>query len=65
MARKPRWGHTGRTIAVYLPQDQIELLDQLAYEERTNVSELVRRAVRKAFILPSDASKTNVECRAS
>jgi len=62
MARKPRWGQSGKSIAVYLPQEQVDLLTQLAEEEQTNVSELVRRAIRRYF-LPSNARTTSVECK--
>lgn len=65
MARKPQWSKAGRSIAIYLPQDQIDLLYRLADERQTNVSELIRRAIRQVFILPANASDASVECKAS
>ena len=65
MARTPRWGQPGRTVAVYLPQEQVDVLTELAKAEQTSVSELIRRAIRQRFILGSDVSAGNVSCKAS
>lgn len=42
---------------IYLGQDELELLDRVALETGASRSELVRRAVRRAFGQPTKADR--------
>ncbi len=55
MGRKVQWGAGGKTIAIYITQEQSEILEKTARAEQTTVSEIVRRALRRYF-LPDDST---------
>lgn len=54
-----RWKDKGQTVAVYLTQEQVLLLQRVAAIEQTSVSDLVRRAVNRFLILPEAATISN------
>jgi hypothetical protein len=58
MPRTP-WTVTGKTVAVYLPEQHIELLRQAADSKQTTVSDILRRAIRRYFNLPEDVTDSN------
>lgn len=59
MARKPKWGRTGKTISIYVTAEQAELLEKLARAQETSVSDLARRALRQLFFVPANGAGSN------
>jgi len=59
MKRNPvvgKAGRNGRTVAVYLSNDQVDVLTRTAAAQNTSVSELIRRVIHSYF-LPSDVQE--------
>lgn len=57
-------GPNGKTVAVYLSNEQAEMLTKTAMAQHTSVSELIRRMIRYYF-LPLNVNASSHEREAS
>ncbi len=59
MGRRPTQGIAGKTVAVYLSDEQVGFIRRAAVAEDVTVSEIVRRAVNRYFFLSEKATPSS------
>lgn len=60
MGKPPIAEEPGRTKSVILTQEQIKMIEEAARSEQTTQSDIVRRALRKYFVLGEKATDSPI-----